>query len=195
MSKQCLVQNFEIISTSRIGFLSKGLIWQDNKRLVLRIYCISLVPLNMMNHKYFNPTPNGPYITWSLKVFQHISCLWCLTKSLPEESCDFQFPKKKRDLSGLDFDKPSKSGEQILFKSNLFETFVKSNILWLSGAKINFALTFLVLQLFELPLIVVRYYWDLDLIMRQIPWCSNLIFLWRIVFCCYSDSEFPPVLI
>jgi len=27
-------------------------------------------------------------------------------KSLPEESCDFQFPKKKRDLSGLDFDNP-----------------------------------------------------------------------------------------
>ena len=97
--------------------------------------------------------------------------------------------------STLEIVKPSKSGEQILFKSNLLETFVKSNILWLSGAKINFALTFLVLQLFELPLIVVRYYWDLDLIMRQIPWCSNLIFLWRIVFCCHSDSEFPPVLI
>jgi len=39
------------------------------------------------------------------RYFETYSWLWCLTKSLSEESCDFQFPKKKRDLqSGINFD-------------------------------------------------------------------------------------------
>jgi len=69
-------------------------------------------------------------------------------KSLPEESCDFQFPKKKRDLSGLDFDKPSKSGEQILFKSNLFKIFGKHFFMYYLVQKLIFLMIFLVLSIF-----------------------------------------------
>ena len=70
------------------------------------------------------------HILLGILRYFNISCLWCLTKSLPEESCDFQFPKKKRDLSGLDFDNP----KTII----LFETFLGLNIFRLIQCKNKF---------------------------------------------------------
>ena len=56
MSKQCLVQNFEITSTFGIGFY---------KQRVILTRLQETSPKNILHklnlhHKYFNPTPSDP---------------------------------------------------------------------------------------------------------------------------------------
>jgi len=65
---KCQKQGFSSHLLIELG-ISKRLTWQDeNRRLVLRKYCISLIPLNMMHHKYFKHGASQILLTQWLQI-------------------------------------------------------------------------------------------------------------------------------
>jgi len=115
------------------SWISKRLIWQDNKRLVLRIHCISLVPLNIC---ITNTLILLQIIQLSIGILGYFSTypfydVW--RKVCQKKVVIFNF-RRRRGIyleSTLTIVKPSKSGQKILFKIILFETFMKLNVFFM----------------------------------------------------------------
>ena len=201
-------------------FISKRLIWQDNKRLVLKIYCISLVPLNMCITNTLILHQMIQLLIGILRYFEIYPVYDVWRKVCERKVVIFNF-RRRRGIyleSTLTIVKPSKSGQKILFKIFHYYTFLKYIFLnqlfvvliWNLSTENQimyfcpklylgnlFLWHFLFFQLVELP-----WCFDLHLCCERIifPWCSNVVFVlvqngiflpfW---FC--RTTVFPPVLI
>jgi len=113
-------------------YISKRLIWQDDKRLVLKIYCISLVPLNTCITNTLILHQMIQLLIGILRYFEIYPVYDVWRKVCEKKVVIFNF-RRRRGIyleSTLTIVKPSKSGQKILFKIILFETFMKLNVFY-----------------------------------------------------------------
>jgi len=120
------------------NWISKRLIWQDNKRLVLIIHRISLVPLKMCITNISILHQMIQILIGILRYFEIYPVCDVWRKVCEKKVVIFNF-RRRRGIyleSTLTIVKPSKSGQKILFKKFLFCTFLNKlvfliiNFLW-----------------------------------------------------------------